>query len=382
MMYRRNKQAVARQGAQGARRLRHRRNSRRNSKKRGCGWLLLLIAIIAVILFFWLRRSSEQRAVADDDAIVAVQPDRNDENRVYRRRLLRSEIPPINRNTLNFREMFNDSNYVQLSAARANGIDPTKLQRPEDCDQLVPIFSTRLYKVDTMYHSRPFLTPEAVLLVDYIGHRFQLLMQEYYPSADEYRLVITSALRTAQSERNLRRVNRNATDTSAHIYGTTFDISAQRTLHVPTDRDTVVEMCRQMLALALYELRYEGLCYVKYERGSCFHTTVRTTLYEGSKPSELRSYVNPGSPAYLLTKAPPRPKAPRRVETTKKEPAKATPAKSDNRKPVATKPRHTEKKADQKNTQQSQKVEPAPIQQHHHNLSDRERISLEQFERR
>lgn len=373
-MYRRNTQVVARS--------KHPyRRKRRKSGRKGCLWLLFLLVVMAALALFWLRRSSEERAVADDDAVVAFQPENGDENRVYRHRLLRNEIPKIDLNALNFREMFNDSNYVQLSAARANGIDPTKLQRPEDCDQLVPIFSTRLYKVDTMYHSRPFLTPEAVLLVDYIGHRFQLLMQEYYPSADEYRLVITSALRTAQSERNLRRVNRNATDTSAHIYGTTFDISAQRTLHVPTDRDTVVEMCRQMLALALYELRYEGLCYVKYERGSCFHTTVRTTQYEGSKPSELRSYVNPGSPAYLLTKAPPRPK-PRRVETTKKEPAKATPAKSDNRKPVATKPRRTEKKADRKNTQQSQKVEPAPIQQHHHNLSDRERISLEQFERR
>lgn len=374
-MYRHNTQVVARS--------KHPyRRKRRKSGRKGCLWLLFLLVVMAALALFWLRRTSEERAVADDDAVVAFQPENGDENRVYRHRLLRNEIPKIDLNALNFREMFNDSNYVQLSAARANGIDPTMLQRPEDCDQLVPIFSTRLYKVDTMYHSRPFLTPEAVLLVDYIGHRFQLLMQEYYPSADEYRLVITSALRTAQSERNLRRVNRNATDTSAHIYGTTFDISAQRTLHVPTDRDTVVEMCRQMLALALYELRYEGLCYVKYERGSCFHTTVRTTQYEGSKPSELRSYVNPGSPAYLLTKAPPRPKAPRSVETTKKEPAKATPAKSDNRKPVATKPRRTEKKADQKNTQQSQKVEPAPIQQHHHNLSDRERISLEQFERR
>lgn len=374
MMYRRNKQVEARS--------KHPyRRKRRKSGRKGCLWLLFLLVAIGTVVFFWLRRSSEERAIADDDAVVVEQPVEGDDNRVYRRRLLRDEIPIPGPNALNFREMFNDSNYVQLSAARANGIDPAKLGRPEDCDQLVPIFGTRFYKVDSMYHSRPFLTPEAVLLLDYIGHRFRLLMNEYYPSADEYRLVITSALRTAQSERNLRRVNRNATDTSAHMYGTTFDISAQRTEHVPSGRDTVVEMCRQMLALALYELRYEGLCYVKYERGSCFHTTVRTTQYEGSKSSELRSYVNPGSPAYLLTKAPPRPK-PRRVETANPESVKAKPAKSDNRNPITKKARRAERRAAQKNPQQVQKEEPTPAQQPQHKLTDRERISLEQFERR
>ena len=371
MMYRRQKQVEARS--------KHPyRRKRRLSGRKGCFFLFLAI-LVALLLFIWLRRSSEERAVADDDAVVVEQPDNDDENRVYRRRLLRSEIPPISRNSLNYREMFNDSNYVQLSAARANGIDPARLGRPEDCDKLVPIFSTRLYKVDSMYHSRPFLTPEAVLLVDFIGHRFQQLMQEYYPSADEYRLVITSALRTAQSERRLRRVNRNATDTSAHMYGTTFDISAQRTEHVPSGRDTVVEMCRQMLAMALYELRYEGLCYVKYERGSCFHTTVRTTQYEGSKPSELRSYVNPGSPAYLLTKAPPRPKAPRRVAT---ESGKSNTVKTNNNKQNTTRSRRAENKAVHKNNQQVKNEDVRPIQQPQHKLSDRERISLEQFERR
>ena len=372
MMYRHHKQVEARSKHP------YRKKYRRDSRRRGC-FVVLLVLVAALLLFFWLRRSSEERAVADDDAIVE-QFDNKDQNRVYRRRILRSEIPQVNRNTLSYREMFNDSNYVHLSAARANGINPVTLVRPEDCAQLVPIFSTKLYKVDSMYHSRPFLTPEAVLLLDYIGHRFQQLMHEYYPSADEYRLVITSALRTAQSERNLRRVNRNATDTSAHMYGTTFDISAQRTEHVPSGRDTVVEMCRQMLAMALYELRYEGLCYVKYERGSCFHTTVRTTQYEGNKQSEMRSYVNPGSPAYLLTKAPPRPKVPRH-ETVKQEKKKTTATHPERRNTMTTKNRRAAKQAEQKKKQQPQKEELQPAPQPQHKLTDRERISLEQFER-
>lgn len=367
MMYRHHKQVEARSKHP------YRKKYRRDSRRRGC-LVVLLVLVAALLLFFWLRRSSEERAIADDDAIVE-QFDNKDQNRVYRRRIIRSEIPRINCNTLNYREMFNDSNYVHLSAARANGINPVTLIAPEDCNQLVPIFSTKLYKVDSMYHSRPFLTPEAVLLLDYIGHRFQHLMHEYYPSADEYRLVVTSALRTAQSERRLRRVNRNATDTSAHMYGTTFDISAQRTEHLPSGRDTVVEMCRQMLAMALYELRYEGLCYVKYERGSCFHTTVRTTQYEGGKQSEMRSYVNPGSPAYLLTKAPPRPKVQHREQPQVESP------KPVSRKAPEKKIRRAEKKAAQQQ-HQPKKEEDQSVQAPQHKLTDRERISIEQFERR
>ena len=367
MMYRHNKQVEARS--------KHPYRRKRHTSRRGGCLVPILVLLAALLLFLWMRRSSEERAVDDDDAVVE-QFDNNDENRVYRRRLLRSEIPAINHNALNYREMFNDSNYVQLSAARAGGVNPATLGNPADSRELVQIFSTRLYKVDSMYHSRPFLTPEAVLLLDYIGHRFQQLMHEYYPSADEYRIVVTSALRTAQSERNLRRVNRNATDTSAHMYGTTFDLSAQRTEHVPSGRDTVVEMCRQMLAMTLYELRYEGLCYVKYERGSCFHTTVRTTQYEGSKASEMRSYVNPGSPAYLLTKAPPRPKAQRR------EQGRVEPAKPVSQKKTAAKPSRAMKKTAQQKPQKVHTEEPRPAQEPQHKLTDRERISLEQFERR
>jgi hypothetical protein len=342
---------------------------------RGKVLLCCLAALVCFVAVTVHHRHSDEAlyaaALRDDDAIVEGQNHSDNQHRVYRRRIARNEIPALNYNNINYRTLFNDSNYVQLSAARAIGIDPSTVGDPAENDALVPIFSTALYRVDTMYHSVPYLMPETVLLLDYIAHRFKSLMAEHYPSIGEHNVILTSALRTEQSERNLRRVNRNATDTSCHIYGTTFDLSAQRYLHVASGHDTVVDACKQMLALALYELRYEGLCYVKYERGSCFHITLRTTQYEGSGTSETRSYVNPGSPDYLLTKAPPRPKPSARSAG---QPAKKAPA----RQRTTRKQRHNtagyngdvKKESAQKNGQQS------------NHITERERMSLEQFERR
>lgn len=341
--------------------------------------VILAVAVLGVVLFTAVRRAHNSdealyaAALRDDDAVVTGGAVSDNEHRVYRKRIVRSRIPYLNYRNIRYRELFNDSNYVQLSAARAIGIDPSRVGDPADCKALVPIFSTGVYKVDTMYHSHPYLLPEAVLLVDYIGHRFNELMAEHYPSIGDHRIIVTSALRTEQDERRLRRVNRNATDTSCHLYGTTFDISAQRYRHLDSGHDTVVDACKQMLALTLYELRYEGLCYVKYERGSCFHITLRTTQYEGRDSSETRSYVNPGSPDYLLTKAPPRPrpvaqstdKRVRRTQSSSTTPSLQPPPSKGGRRPSAT----------SSEGEKSKRKEAAP-------LTERERMSLEQYERR
>ena len=350
-------------------------------------WLLLASAVVVVYSFVSARKvdsyASVERVIRSDDAVVSGDHS-DDPDKVYRRRLDRSAIPELNYRSITYRELFNDSNYVQLSAARANGIDPESVGDPDDCSMLTPIFTTRLYKVDTMYHSVPYLVPEAVLLLDYIAHRFHQLMEAHYPEIGVHKVIVTSALRTEQSERNLRRVNRNATDTSAHIYGTTFDLSAQRYEHVESGHDTVVDACKQMLAMALYELRYEGLCYVKYERGSCFHITLRTTQYEGDAASEMRSYVNPGSPDYLLTKAPPRPK-PRVVkQETQKNVASNKTKKTSKKSSVKGKTvrerqgrKSNEKKRESAAAEREKK--PAAI---NHAISERERLSLEEYERR
>ena len=74
----------------------------------------------------------------------------------------------------------------------------------------------------------------------------------------------------------LRRRNRNASDNSAHQYGTTFDISYIRFMPGQSDYRLNDECMKNVLGEVLNDLRNRGRCYVKFERKqSCFHITVR-----------------------------------------------------------------------------------------------------------
>lgn len=172
--------------------------------------------------------------------------------------------------------VFNDSNYIHLQAATALGIDPVRddrsawnLRRP-----LVEIKSCREYFVDTLTHSYPFLVPEAAALLKEIGEKFNHELEAR--GGGSYRMKVTSVLRTPLTVGKLKRINRNATEESAHQYGTTFDISHAKFI---CDSITVArsqEDLKNLLAEVIDSLRKEGRLYVKHERKqACFHITVR-----------------------------------------------------------------------------------------------------------
>lgn len=207
-------------------------------------------------------------------------------------RLLRNQIPYKSMESINARRMFDDNNDIQLEAARKNGIsNPYRTYNPQDDSMLVSIFSNNLYCVDKMDYSSPYLVKDAALLLQMLALRFNQIVEESGKAGGHsYRLIVTSALRTPSSVARLRRYNRNATDNSCHIYGTTTDVSYIRFLR---DDNVVVNeiFLQQALAKAFYELRYEGLCYVKFERRqSCYHFTVRSVNYKGSKKHESVAY--------------------------------------------------------------------------------------------
>jgi len=377
----------------------HPQPTRRRSKRRlghRVAWGVMVCVALVAVIFISARGAKdgdtgEERGFDQTMGTASLTDantptSRSAKDVVVRRRLDSDQIPAVNIDRIGYRELFNDSNYVQLSAARHKGIDPDRVGDPAHHSGLVPIFTTADYKVDTMYHSVPYLTPETVLLLQYIGQRFSELMQQRHSGHNPYRVIVTSALRTEDSERKLRRVNRNATDTSCHIYGTTFDLSAQR-YQYRGQCDTVVDDCKRVLAQVLYELRYEGLCYVKYERGSCFHITMRTTQYEGKESSSMRRYVNPGSPEYLSTRALERPIRP--MSSVIKEAQKEVVTVHTEKKSSATRRPETNTKTKNRKSaskattaQPAQQQEPVPAPSRPQRITERERLSLEQFERR
>lgn len=174
------------------------------------------------------------------------------------------------------RRAFRDSNYRHLESARVFG---TRLLRDVDdawCIDypLVKIRSCREYYVDGLTHSLPYLVPEAAELLGDIGRRFNDTLKAR--GGGNYRIKVTSVLRTPVTVSRLRRINRNATDSSAHQFATTFDISYSRFICDSLGVNRSFEDLKNLLGEILYDLREKERCFVVFERKqSCFHVTVR-----------------------------------------------------------------------------------------------------------
>lgn len=175
-----------------------------------------------------------------------------------------------------YTEIFNDSNYIQYEAAERMGIEPMydlreayRTRRP-----LVKMESNENYMIDRLTHSMPFLVPEAAALLEEIGQEFR---EEVAAKGGDKntRFIVTSMLRSPYSVKKLRKVNKNAVDSSTHMFATTFDIAYNNFNQTDTVKALRPEVLKQSLANVLLKKRNEGRCYVKYEKKTpCFHITV------------------------------------------------------------------------------------------------------------
>lgn len=192
-------------------------------------------------------------------------------------------------------EVFNDSNYVQYASAEKLGISPIYglneayyTRRP-----LVKVESGEHYQIDRLTHSMPYLVPEAAELLEEIGRDFGNVVRERGGDPTVNKILVTSLLRSAYSVKKLRSVNKNAVDSSTHMFATTFDLSWNNFHSPDASRAIDAGVLKGILAEVLLKKRNEGKCWVKYEKKSpCFHIT-----------------VNDGSPA-----PPPPPPAPAKEE--------------------------------------------------------------------
>ena len=122
------------------------------------------------------------------------------------------------------------------------------------------------------------MVPEGAAMLHEIGRRFRDSLEAR--GGGDYRIKVTSVLRTPMSVKRLRRANRNAVDSSVHQLGTTVDISYSR---FAPDSDRIprsMEDLKNLLGEVLWAMRAEGKCLVKYERKQpCFHVTVCEGAY-------------------------------------------------------------------------------------------------------
>lgn len=176
----------------------------------------------------------------------------------------------------NLRQYFNDSNYIHWEEAELYGLEPLsdtrshwKLRSP-----IVKVATCRDFYLDTLIFSRPYLVPAAAGRLHEIGRRFRDSIDAR--GGGDYRIKVTSLLRTPRTVKLLRRRNRNAIDSSVHQLGTTFDISYASFIADNADNPRSVDDLKGILAEVLKAMREEGKIWVKYERGQpCFHITAR-----------------------------------------------------------------------------------------------------------
>ncbi len=224
----------------------------------------LIYILLSIMALGALSCGSSNDSAAETDTALTPQATYNNRLPVY--------IVPTP-----LRQLFNDVNDLHLEAAKTHGISPISnlrdaynlkkpIQRITTCDN---------YTIEHLSHSLPFLVPRAAKLLDNIGKRFADTIRAR--GNREYRIKVTSVLRTNGSVSKLRQRNINASETSAHCFGTTFDISYSRFICMDSiPCDIAQEDLKNILGEILYDERKNGNCYVKFEvKQGCFHITTR-----------------------------------------------------------------------------------------------------------
>lgn len=119
-------------------------------------------------------------------------------------------------------------NAQQLERARALGVRPpdsAALASAREAGRLVELEdSTEYWVVRELDHSESLVVPDVQALMTEIGERFHARLDSL--GVPPVRMEVTSVLRTAESQAELRRINPNAAGgTSTHEFGTTLDVA-------------------------------------------------------------------------------------------------------------------------------------------------------------
>jgi len=130
------------------------------------------------------------------------------------------------------------------------------------------------YVKKPMHYSYPYLTSDAVSLLNEICDRFHEKLEK--KKLNSYSIILTSCLRTLESQNTLRSSNLNATrDTTSHAFGASFDISYWEFYNNKTGQTVRYKNLQKILHQTIKEIRNEKKCLVIKETGQfCFHCTV------------------------------------------------------------------------------------------------------------
>lgn len=164
--------------------------------------------------------------------------------------------------------LFTDNVKKHQKAYSQDGIsiqkEDSNLERLFRRGKLRKVESNRLYEVDGLTHSQPFILPKGQRFISKLAGRYhERCLKDSLPYIP---FKITSLTRSRVSVEKLMRSNKNAIENSAHLKGKTFDISYRAFNGNRKQSAVFMEV--------LQDLRTGGECFVKYERNGCLHITV------------------------------------------------------------------------------------------------------------
>lgn len=219
--------------------------------------------------------SEEEAAPSEEETAPSEEETALDSSSVYEEPQMKEIIYYTRR--IPYSTEFADLNEAHLQTARKVGLSKIPGTRDDVAkSKLTEIVDNDYYIVDKLRYSVPYLTARTAAELDTISKAFNdSLRSKQFP---EYKLVVTSVLRTEEDIARLRRSgNPNASDNSAHCYGTTFDITYTRYFREEeTDEFMQPFELTKVLGEVLRDRHNAGKILVKYEKKEhCFHITVR-----------------------------------------------------------------------------------------------------------
>ncbi|MGM9753771.1 MAG: DUF5715 family protein [Candidatus Cryptobacteroides sp.] len=237
------------------------------------GFLLgLLVGSVATRI----RLSNVKVKAERQEEIIQQQEDIMEEEQVLASESSEKKQVIYGRKRLPYAKLFNDLNETHLELARKVGLKSIPKTRADISrnSNLVEIRDNQYFVLYNLKYSVPFLTKGAAKELNEIAKAFSDSLENKHLL--DYKLMVTSVLRTEEDVHKLRRSgNYNATENSAHCYGTTFDIAYTR-YHRDVETDEVMEPFEltKVLGEVLLDRKKAGKCLVKYEKVEhCFHIT-------------------------------------------------------------------------------------------------------------
>jgi transcriptional regulator with XRE-family HTH domain len=196
-------------------------------------------------------------------------------------------------------EMRQDRNLEQIAIARRLGVKPSgaaEIERLRRAGRLVPVEdSTAYWVLRDLRHSVPLVTPDAHALLVELGRRFQARLDSL--GLPRYRMKVTSALRSDESQAALRRTNANASRiVSAHEFGTTVDVSHER-FALPAPARTAAP------AVALRDEEDEMLEELESDNRKLLEAELGRTIMALRKEGALKVMMEDAQPVYHMTVA-------------------------------------------------------------------------------